>query len=333
MTGIARFRTRHIVIGLVGSIGAAVVVITSIGRFIGFTRIGNTLEGADPRWLGICVVGQVLVFAGYAGVLRVAFGVGGGAAPPIAESIRLTLASFAATQLFAFAGVGGLALVYVALRRDGRDPRSAAVTLVGLNSAVYLVFAVIAFGGASGAVVLGEAPLSMTLPWLIGVPVVLAVARWFTAAERRCRFGVADAGVMRRALATGVAAAAWARDCLFHRKGRRLLWWAACYWVGDVCSLWAALRAFGAEPSPTALLTAYTAGYLVQALPVPLIASAGVDAATTLLLHVVGVPLEIALVGVVAHRVFAFWLPIVPGSFCAVGLARERGTNRHVVYD
>ncbi len=62
----------------------------------------------------------------------------------------------------------------------------------------------------------------------------------------------------------------------------------------------------------------------MQALPIPLIATAGVDAATTLLLHVVGVPLDIALVGVVAHRVFAFWLPIVPGSLYALGLARER---------
>jgi uncharacterized membrane protein YbhN (UPF0104 family) len=334
----ARFRTRYFVIGLVGSVVAALIVIASIGRFIGFTRVGDTLEGADPKWLGVCVAGQVLVFVGYANAMRLAFGVESGTELPIRASIRLALASFAATQLFAFAGIGGLALVYVALRRTGRDRRSAATTLVGLNTSVYFVFAVIAFMGSAGALALAQAPLSMTLPWVIGVPVVLLVARWFTNAARRDRASALDTGALQQALATGIAAAAWARDRLVHRDGRSLLGWAACYWFGDLCSMWAALHAFGAEPALTALVTAYTAGYIVQVLPVPLIATAGVDAATTLLLHVVGVPLDIALVGVVAHRVFAFWLPIVPGSLYALGLARERnphaggdGRERHEV--
>ena len=41
------------------------------------------------------------------------------------------------------------------------------------------------------------------------------------------------------------------------------------------------------------------------------------DAATTFALTAVGVPLEQALLGVVAHRVFAFWLPLVPGLILA----------------
>lgn len=272
----------------------------------------------------MCVAGQILVFIGYANAMRLAFDVDGGAGLAVGASVRLALASFAATQLFAFAGVGGLALVYVALRRAGRDRRSAAVTLIGLNTSVYLVFAMIAFVGSSGALALAQAPLSMTLPWVIGVPVVLLLARLSTNENRRDRVGEAETAALRRALATGIAAAAWARDRLSDREGHRLLWWAACYWIGDLLSMWAALHAFGARPALMALLTAYTAGYIVQALPIPLIATAGVDAATTLLLHVVGVPLDIALLGVVAHRVFAFWLPIIPGSLYALGLARER---------
>ena len=53
-----------------------------------------------------------------------------------------------------------------------------------------------------------------------------------------------------------------------------------------------------------------------------MIATAGVDTATTLLLRTVGVPLDLALLGVVAHRLFAFWLPIVPGSIFALTLSR-----------
>ena len=71
-----------------------------------------------------------------------------------------------------------------------------------------------------------------------------------------------------------------------------------------------------------ALTAAYTTGYLVQSLPIPLIATAGVDTATVLLLRTVGVPLDVALLGVVTHRVFAFWIPLVPGSVFALTLLR-----------
>jgi uncharacterized membrane protein YbhN (UPF0104 family) len=56
---------------------------------------------------------------------------------------------------------------------------------------------------------------------------------------------------------------------------------------------------------------------LAQALPIPFVATGGVDAATTFTLTAVGVPVEVALLGVVAHRVFAFWLPIGPGLWSA----------------
>lgn len=325
-----RFRTSHFVVGLVGSVLAAIIVVTSIGRFIGFTRIGDTLEGADPKWLVICLLGQIVVFAGYAGAMRVAFDVDGGVPLTSGVALRLTLASFAATQLFAFAGIGGLALVYIVLRRHGRDRRSAAVTLIGLSTSVYMVFALIALASACVALVRGDAPLAMTLPWLIGVPLIFTMARWFTEPERRQRIESRGGGPIRQALTTGIASAGWARARLRDREGRALLRWGACYWIGDVASLWAALRAFGADPPLTAVLAAYTAGYLVQSLPIPLIATAGVDAATTLLLHVVGVPLDIALLGIVGHRIFAFWLPIVPGSVFALGIVRERGPREQM---
>jgi uncharacterized membrane protein YbhN (UPF0104 family) len=103
--------------------------------------------------------------------------------------------------------------------------------------------------------------------------------------------------------------------------------WAACYWAGDVISLGAALEAFGARPALVALVAAYTTGYLVQSIPLPFVAGAGVDAATTLLLHAVGVPLEVALLAVVAHRVFAFWIPILPGCIFAFALPHEETLN------
>lgn len=64
-------------------------------------------------------------------------------------------------------------------------------------------------------------------------------------------------------------------------------------------------------------MVAYVLGYLAQSVPIPLIATGGVDAATTFTLRAVGMPIEVALLGVVAHRVFAFWLPVIPGVWSA----------------
>lgn len=328
------YRAHHVAIGIVTAVVAGAAVVSGIGRLAGFADLRDTIDGADPWWLGICAAGQTLVFTGYAGVLREAMATDGGATLHVGPSLRLALASFAATQVFAFAGVGGLALVYWALRRAGRDRHDATVVLVGLNTSVYFVFGVIGWGAAAAALILAEAPLSMTVPWLAGFPLVLAMARWFTAPERVERWTAPDAngdgaiGLARRGVAIGVSAAAWARIRIGDPDGRRLLGWAACYWVGDVVSLWAGLHAFGVAPEVAALVAAYTTGYVAQALPIPLIATAGVDAATTFLLHALGVPLEGALLGVVAHRLFAFWIPIVPGSLFAIGLARDGPLGR-----
>jgi uncharacterized membrane protein YbhN (UPF0104 family) len=208
------------------------------------------------------------------------------------------------------------------LRRFERDAQAAAVRLIGLNTAVYLVFGTIGWCAAAVALGADAAPLGMTVPWLVGLPVVLLAARWFTAPRRANRWIEARPGAMRRSLATGVGAAVWVRERLNDRGSRPLFYWASCYWVGDIACLWAALNAFGADPGLVPLTAAYTTGYLVQSLPIPLIATAGVDTATTMLLRTVGVPLDLALLGVVTHRVFAFWIPLLPGSVFALTLSR-----------
>jgi putative heme transporter len=315
-----RLRPVHLVAGIVLAIAVGVALVTGIGRLAGFADLRRAVRGADPGWLAVCVAGQIAVFTGYTGAIRHAIADGGRTWMPAGLVARLVLASFAATQVFAFGGVGGLAIVYWAFRRVGLERDEAAVRMIGLNTAVYLVFGAVGWSAAAWALVSASAPAGMTVPWLIGIPVVLVAARWFTAPDRISRWTAPATTVWRRALGTGVAAAAWVRAALGSRERRPLFAWAACYWVGDIASLWAALRAFGADPPLSAVVVAYTTGYLAQSLPIPLIATGGVDAATTFLLHAVGVPLDVALLGVVTHRVFAFWLPVIPGSVFALSL-------------
>jgi uncharacterized membrane protein YbhN (UPF0104 family) len=236
-------RPRQMLLAMAAAVLAAVVVISAVGRVAGFSDVRDTLRNANARWLVLCACGQVLVFVGYAGVFRRAIAVGGTATLPVNASIRLALASFAATQLFAFGGVGGLAVVYWAFRRVGRDRDEAAVLLIGLNTAVYLVFGVIGWTAAGLALLAAEAPLAMTVPWVLGFPLVLLAGRWFTAASRVDRWTAPGTTGFRRALATGVAAAAWTRGRLGDDDGRALFGWAA------ICSA-SALRCGRSAPTP-----------------------------------------------------------------------------------
>ena len=68
-------------------------VIASIGRFIGFTRVGDTLEGADPEVVGSLRGRSSALFIGYANAMRLVFDVGGGSLLQFGASIHLTLAS------------------------------------------------------------------------------------------------------------------------------------------------------------------------------------------------------------------------------------------------
>ena len=127
------------------------------------------------------------------------------------------------------------------------------------------------------------------------------------------------------------------RRAVASRPDRPLFGWAAAYWAGDVASLWAALHAFGGDPGIIAVTLVYATGYLANSVPIPFVATGGMDAATTFALTAVGVPLEFALVAVVAHRVFAFWIPLVPGLVCAAwlrstghALARAAGSGEAV---
>jgi putative heme transporter len=313
----------RILLGILVALVVGVVVVVTIGNKAGFANLTETLKGGDIGWLAICAIGQVVVFAGYAGALRRAIAFEGGPRIETGLSLRVVLASFALSQLFAAGGVAGLAVTYWALRRVGMARRAAAVRLIGLSTAVYLVFGVIGWVAALLALVLNAAPLGMTVPWLVGIPLILLAAHWFTNPHRVERWSAPRRGIFRQALATGVSAAWWVRRAADDRTaGRPVFRWAFLYWAGDITSMWAALWAFGGHPGIIALTLVYATGYLAQSVPIPFVATGGMDAATTFALTAVGVPLEIALVGVIAHRVFAFWIPLVPGLVCAALLRR-----------
>ena len=379
-------RPAQVILTVGVAVAVTAVLVLSIGRLAGFTKLGDRLSGATWGWLGLCALGQIGVFVGYAGAFRTSVaaagdlfgeptdtgsdstdtdddpegdtgtasastgtdddpegdtgtasastgtgGVPGGAfanrrGPRVGiwYSLKVALAGFGLTQLVAAGGAAGMAFTFWVMRRLGFSKKNALVQLITLNTAVYFVFGWLGWLGALVGLVDPAVPKAMAVGWVAGFAVVIALALWFTQPQRKATFDAAEDGPrLRRALAVGVSAAARVRDCTHTADGRRLLAWSLLYWAGDLVSLWAALRAFGVTVSATAIVGAYVTGYLAQSVPIPLIATGGVDAATTFTLTAVGVPIEVALLGVVAHRVFAFWLPVIPGLWSATSLVRD----------
>lgn len=312
-----QIRPHRLALGVAMALLVAVGLVAVIGRAAGYAEVADTIREGEPLWLLVCAGGQVLVFAAYAQIFRGAVAFEGGPRIGVGLSGRVTVASFGLTQLVAAGGAAALAVTYWALRRLGWPAREALVRLIGLNALVYLVFGLIGWSAALASILLGAAPRGMTIPWLTVIPLLLGAALWFTQAGRVRHWTQPDRGRFRHALAVGVAAAWWVRRAASDPGGRGILLAAAGFWLGGVVGLWGALRAFGGGVGVAPLVLAFTTGYAAQFLPIPFIGTGGVDAATTFALHAVGAPLEQALLAVVAFRLFAFWLPLVPALVLA----------------
>lgn len=299
-----------IVVAVLVAVGVALL----IGRAAGFARVKDEIASADSSWFAICLLGEVMSFAAYAGVVRYALERHGG--PPVGYglSLHVTLASLGATRIIAAAGAGGLAVTYWSFRRAGHAADDAVVRVLGLNTLVYLVYGVAAWIAALLVTLglLGSAPLAMTLPWLVVVPACLVGARVVTDPHRVRRLTARHGSFLRRGLAYAISGAAWVRGVLRERRARTPLGASAGYWAGDAVCLWAALHSVGEPLLPAELVLVYVTGYAAMILPLPFAGVGGVDAAMTYALTALGVPLAAALVAVAVYRLFGFWLPTVP---------------------
>ncbi|MGB2711382.1 MAG: flippase-like domain-containing protein, partial [Conexibacter sp.] len=97
---------------------------------------------------------------------------------------------------------------------------------------------------------------------------------------------------------------------------------AVTWWTFNIAILWACFHAFG-EPPPTAVLVqAFFVGMLGNLLPLPG-GIGGVDGGMIGALVAFGVAGNLALLAVLSYRLFAFWLPTIPGAIAYLQLRRR----------
>jgi uncharacterized membrane protein YbhN (UPF0104 family) len=306
--------------------------VTLIGQVADFDEMLDALHRADKAWFPVCLGGLVCAYAGYMLGYREVARMHGGPSLPLWTVTRIVGIGFGANVLGSAAG--GLAVDFWALRRAGAGVHDSARRVLGFNTlewtllgtAAMLAAAVVMAGRGRGA------PLAMTLPWLIGMPLCIGAAVWVSSPRGRRRFGAVDQRTPRKAGRSPRRRAAWlwvklkhgladavggvlvVRHLVAHpRRHPAGILGFAVYWFGHLFTLYAALRAFGVhaiEVSP--LVLAFATGYAATALPLPGGGSGGIEAALAFSLHAVGVPLAPALLAALVYRFFTFWLPIVP---------------------
>jgi putative heme transporter len=296
---------------------AALAVVLLAGGPLGvLTDALSRALSADPRWIALAAVAELLSFGGYIALFWL---VGRRASPrlDLRAGTEITLGGAAATRLLPTAGAGGAALTLWAIRKTGMGTKRAGRVLLTFLSLLYGVFflgiavsgAAIAFGlgGCSGhAAVAGGAALAAGAA--IGVALLLAA-----------RAGEAPDGagrIARGAALLGVSV----RDALgFLRSGDARLLGAPAWWAFDAAVLWATFNALGEPPALAVLAFAYFAGQVGNTIPLPGAVSGGMVG--TLLAF--GVAPDLALSSVLAYRAVAIWLP-APLGLAALGALRSR---------
>ncbi|MEA2228026.1 MAG: putative heme transporter [Solirubrobacteraceae bacterium] len=301
-------------------------------QLAGLDSTWQRIEEGNPWWLALAALFTVLSFVGYVVLFHGVF-VRGGARLSVRESYQITMASLAATRIFAAGGAGGIALTAWAMRRAGMDRRAVAdrtITFLVLTYAVYMGAIVVVGVGLRTGLLPGPAPFAMTVvpAGFAAVSIVLTLLLSLTPTDLQRRmdaFGTRGgrlATFVRRAANLPAAMSAGVRLAIHQVRERDpAVFGAVAYWFFNVAVLWAAFRAFGESPSWAVILMAYLVGMLGNLLPLPG-GVGGVDGGMIGALIAFGVSSGLSVVVVLTYRAFAFWLPTIPGAIAFFQLRR-----------
>ncbi|MEA2180989.1 MAG: putative heme transporter [Solirubrobacteraceae bacterium] len=293
---------------------------------------GKKVGKGNKWWLAGAAAFSILSFGGYVMMFQGVF-VRAGSRIDWRASYQITMAGLAATRLFAAGGAGGIALTAWALRRAGMPRRQVAdktLAFLILTYAVYMFALVVCGLGLYFGLLTGPAPFAITvIPALFGLAVIvlgLVLSRVPPDLQRRLE-GFAGRGGRLARLAQRLANApaafsAGIRESLCHVRERDpALLGAIAYWGFNIACLWACFHAFGDPPPWPVIIMGYYVGFLGNLLPLPG-GIGGVDGGMIAAFAAFGVPLALAVPAVLAYRVFAFWLPTIPGAVAYFQLRR-----------
>jgi putative heme transporter len=300
-------------------VGAAIAFLYVILPQIGGVRhTWNRLGEGDAGWIVVALVVEVISMGSYIAIFQ------GVHVPPgspirLRHSYQITMAGLAATRLFAAGGAGGVAVTAWSLRRSGMEGKEVAERMIAflvLLYGFYMAALIVCGVGLYTGLFPGVHPFAITIvPAIVGavgLALMLVVAALPEGVERRLR-----------KLAGGPASvSAGVRFALHKLRDPDLaIVGVATWWGFNIAVLYASFRAFGAAPPTAVLVQAYFVGMLANLLPLP--GGIGVvDGGMIGAFAAFGVNPALAVPAVLVYRLFAFWLPSIPGAVAYLQLRR-----------
>jgi uncharacterized membrane protein YbhN (UPF0104 family) len=284
------------------SVGA----LTGVAASVGFTKVWHVLVYPHWVWLPVALAGELVAYFGYTIAYREVARAERGP-----ELDAGSVAALVTTGFGAFIQGGGFALDRAALERAGMSERQARERVLGLGTLEYAVLAPATV--VASAFLLGEKggkiDPSMTLSWVIGVPVgtVLALV------ALRYKNAFKHEGWRMHVYASLSAIGLLFK--LFRKPHCAAIALAgiSLYWLGDIFVLWSCLHAFYAHTPPVApLLVAYATGYALTRRALPLGGAGVVEAILPFALGAVAIQRAPAVLAVGAYRAINLWLPMIP---------------------
>jgi putative heme transporter len=332
------FTRRRLLVSAIFVVSIVVFLYLVLPKVLGLRDTWSRIQHGNAWWLALGAFLELCSFGGYIVLFRAVFardvsGTRGATQIDWRASYEITMAGLAATRLFASAGAGGIALTAWALRRAGFDARVAACRLIAFMAllyGVYMATLVIVGLGLYLGVIPGRHPFAITVvPAIFGASVIAIflgvsllpgdfdrlVKRWAGGGGRVSRV-ISKLATVPATASTGIRTAI---DLV--RSRDPFLLGAIAWWGFDIAVLWACFHAFGASPPKGVIVMSYFIGMLGNALPLPG-GIGGVDGGMIGAFSAFGVNVQVAIVSVLAYRVFAFWLPTLPGGIAYFQLRR-----------
>ena len=323
---------RRFVLGLGLIFGVVALLYYGLPRIAGIDETWHRIEQGNPWWLALALVFTVLSFGGYVVLFRYVY-VEGGARIGMRESYEVTMASLAATRIFAAGGAGGIALTAWVMRRAGMSRRAVVdrtIVFLVLTYVVYMVAMLVVGVGLRTGVFPGPAPFGLTVVPAafagISIVITLLIALLPTDLQRRVDDAIGRGGWLARLAAKAATLPAsmssGVRHSIDHVRARDpAIFGSIAYWAFNIAVLWASFRAFGEAPSWAVLVMGFFVGMLGNLLPLPG-GVGGVDGGMIGAFIGFGVDDGLAVVAVLTYRAFAFWLPTIPGAIAFFQLRR-----------
>jgi uncharacterized protein (TIRG00374 family) len=306
---------------------ATLVVVVGLAIWLtpGLGSLRQRLGDADPVWLGVAAVAELLSALSYVVAFRYVFCV----RMSWRLSYRIGMAEQAANSLLPAGGAGGLALGAWALSRGGMKAEHIARRTVAFfiltSLPNFITLILFSIGFATGVFSGNRAPwftYGFAIAAVVCIALVLAVPllRSRLAAHRDPN-RTKDGRIRRWArrgidiLADGVLDTLW----LIRDRPLGVLSGVIGYMAFDIVAIGACFQAFGYFPAVGVLVTAYLIGQLGGLLPLPG-GIGGIELGLVGAYSVFNVPVSASAASVLAYRVLQLWIPAVLGTLAFVQL-------------